>query len=49
MLLYPTNKHLAGTNVHLYTKFFPGVVEYALIGNTIVHCHQFVAVLGVPN
>ena len=45
MLLHPTNIKPAGLNVHHYTKFFPGVVVYSILGNMIVPSHRTAAVL----
>ena len=35
MLLYPPNIHLTWPNVNCYTKYFPRVVGYDFLGNTI--------------
>ena len=42
MLLLTTNIELVQSNVHCYSKFFPGVVEYDLFGNNVVACHRLV-------
>ena len=49
MPLYPTDIQLAGLNLHHFTSFIPGVVDYEFVGNIIVPCHRLVAVLDIPH
>ena len=40
---------LPGLIIHCFFKFVPGVVRYSHSSNTIVPCHQIVAVLEIPH
>ena len=46
-LIYPTKIEIGGPNIHLYSKFFPGLAGYDLVGNTVIPCQIIAAVLGV--
>ena len=47
IFLHPTKIIIAGTIFHFYSRFFPMVVGYFHSSNTIVPCHQNIAVVNV--